>query len=101
MGRGTGSREKEGLLRKVADALELPRDIVLDLPRVTLVGNVQLHLENHRGIIEYTSTCVRVNTTRGELVVRGSGLQVGSITPEEIVLEGRIETVNLHDWSGA
>lgn len=91
---------KESLLRKFADVLELPKDIVMDLPRVTMVGNVQLHVENHRGIIEYTFDKVRINTTRGELVIFGEKLQVGNINPDEIVVDGRIETVHLQDWGG-
>lgn len=99
---GHGPRGKEGrkasLLRKFADALELPKDIVMDLPRVTMVGNVQLYIENHRGIIEYAFNKVRINTTRGELVIFGEKLQVGNINPDEIVVDGRIETVHLQDW---
>jgi sporulation protein YqfC len=37
----------------LADFFELPRDIVLDLSRLTLIGNRQIYLENHKGIVEY------------------------------------------------
>jgi len=51
------------LIKKgIADLLELPRDIVLDLPKITLLGNLQLYIENHKGIIEYSTSLVRVNT---------------------------------------
>ena len=29
----------------ISDMFELPKDVVMDLPRMTLVGNIQVYLE--------------------------------------------------------
>ena len=34
----------------------------MDLPRITLIGNLQLFVENHKGIIEYSDSRIRINT---------------------------------------
>ena len=82
------------LIKKgIADLLELPRDIVLDLPKITLVGNLQLYIENHKGIIEYSTGLVQVNTKAGILVVTGTGLTIRTIVVEEIIIVGRIDRV--------
>lgn len=91
---------REKLARRLADMFELPRDIVLDLPKITLIGNIQAFVENHKGIIEYVPTRVRINTTRGELMVTGERLQIGNIGRDEIVVEGRIGGVMFVDWGG-
>ena len=77
----------------LTDVLELPHDMVLNLPRVTMVGNIQLTLENHRGVLLYTSQCIRVAVDKGELAVTGQNLQIRSILQEEIVIDGIIGDV--------
>jgi sporulation protein YqfC len=89
---------RERLARRVADLFELPKDVVMDLPTVTLLGNLQCFVENHRGIIEYLPERVRVNTTRGEVVITGRGLGIGSISQEDLVIDGRITGVVFQDW---
>lgn len=83
---------KADIVKKgIADLLELPRDIMLDLPKITLVGNLQLYIENHRGIIEYSTETVRINTKAGILVVTGTDLTIRTIVVEEIIIVGGIE----------
>lgn len=89
---------RERLARRVADLFELPKDIILDLPTVTLVGNLQCIVENHRGIIEYLPERVRINTARGEVVVTGRDLAIGSISQDDLVVEGRLSGFSFQDW---
>ena len=66
---------------------------MLDLPKITLVGNLQLYIENHKGIIEYSTGLIRINTKSGILVVTGSDLSIRTIVIEEIIVVGRIDKV--------
>lgn len=84
-----GSKWRDNL----AEFFDLPKDIVMDLPRITLVGNISFYLENHRGVIEYTDKMVRLSVNRGEVIVKGSNLSVKTLLAEEVILEGQIETV--------
>lgn len=81
----------------LAHFLELPKDLVLDLPRVTLLGDMQLIVENHRGIIEYTTERVRISTGLGELVIEGKDLALRAIFSEEIAVDGKIRAISLGD----
>ncbi|HEX6972258.1 MAG TPA: sporulation protein YqfC [Limnochordia bacterium] len=83
------------LLEGLAGRLELPGEVLLDLPKVTLIGELQVLIENHRGVIEYTAERVRVATARGELAVVGRRLRIGSIFESELVIEGRIAGIEL------
>lgn len=90
---------KDGITGRVgerlADLFEIPKNVLLDMPRVVLVGNVQLTVENHQGIVEYTQQRVRVATSRGEVAVEGRGLSIGRITKTEIAIDGRIHRIAL------
>lgn len=73
--------------------LEMPQDIVLDLPKATLIGDMQLQVENHKGVLEYTPQKIRISTTQGEVVVTGTRLKIASIFQQELVIDGRIANV--------
>lgn len=84
---------RAGLMGKVSGVLDLPQDTVQNLTRTTVIGDVQLLLENHEGILEYTGERVRIKTSQGELIVTGKGLRIGSVFREEIAIDGRLEGV--------
>ncbi|NLY39282.1 MAG: sporulation protein YqfC [Firmicutes bacterium] len=64
---------------------------MLDLPRITMIGNLQLYLENHRGVISYDQNQVRVAAKEGEIIIRGENLQIKNLMAEELVIKGSIE----------
>lgn len=82
--------QRQRLQKKLAHLLEIPDDIVLDLPRITLLGNMQMLIENHKGIIEYTAELVRVRLNHKEIVISGVGLSLGNLQAEELIVEGEI-----------
>ncbi|PAB58929.1 sporulation protein YqfC [Anaeromicrobium sediminis] len=77
----------------LAELLELPKDIILDLPRITMLGNLQLYIENHKGIIEYTKVRIRIKLREGALRVIGKDLTIKNIMEEEIVVCGELHSI--------
>ncbi|SHJ46593.1 sporulation protein YqfC [Geosporobacter subterraneus DSM 17957] len=77
----------------ISELLELPKDIVLDLPRITLIGNLQIYIENHKGIVEYSKTRIRIKTKSGILRITGKELMIKNIAAEEIVVCGSFESI--------
>ena len=87
--KGNGGR----MLSAVAELFDLPADIVAGLPRLELVGNHQLYLERHTGILAYSETQIDVNTAGGVLRVTGEALSLMAMTGEEVRIGGRIAAV--------
>ena len=87
--------KKDGkeIKENVSEFLELPKDIVMDLPRITLIGNLQLFVENHKGIVEYSDSRIRINTKSGTLKVTGKNFFIKTIVTEEVIIYGDIESV--------
>jgi sporulation protein YqfC len=90
-------KSKEMISRAMADLLEIPKDLVLDIPKITLVGRGELYLENHRGIIEYSSQRLRINLSRGFLEILGDQLEIKALLPDEMKIEGNISTCRFVD----
>lgn len=80
--------------RQFSEAMELPGDVILDLPKIIIIGDIQLFIENHRGIIEYTPERVRVSVGEGEVAVSGENLMLRNILPDELCVEGKVRSLN-------
>jgi len=83
----------KGFKQQVTEFLDLPGDIILNLPKVTLLGNLQLVVENHRGILKFSSGAIHISITGGELIICGRELKLRSVLAEEIFIEGEIKNI--------
>lgn len=90
-------KKSDEIKKSLAEILELPKDIILDIPKVTMVGNLQIYIENHKGIIEYSDSRIRINTKSGVLRIIGKNLLLKNIIVEEIVIVGEIHQVEFID----
>lgn len=83
--------------QRVARALELPSDLMLDVARLSLIGDLELLIENHRGLAEYNPEQVTFHTPAGRISVTGENLEIGSISPDGITVLGRIRSITYLD----
>ncbi len=83
-------KKKEVLAQRVADALDVPLDVLCDVPRIEMVGKSSIRIENFRGILDYTETRLTVNTNAGILEIDGSNIFIESITDEDLTLKGEL-----------
>jgi sporulation protein YqfC len=86
---------RESLSKKIADIFDLPRDLVANSFRLTVVGRRQLFVENHKGIILYDKELIRLKVQGGEVRISGAELQVRTVYTHEIYIEGVIKNINL------
>lgn len=91
------NKRREILTTAVADFLEIPKDLVLDLPKITVIGRNEFYLENHRGIIEYSPQLLRINLSRGFLEIQGDRLEIKALMPDEMKVWGEIRSINFLD----
>lgn len=73
--------------------MDLPQDVTMDLPRITLIGNIHIYIENHRGLLAFSDQELRLLLKQGQLLIKGKGFVIKTILPEEILLEGKIDHV--------
>jgi len=93
----TMNRRKETITKAMAEFLEIPKDLVLDLPKITIIGRNEIYLENHRGIIEYLPNRLRINLSRGFIEIEGTDLEIKALMADEISINGLVHSVRYHD----
>ncbi|HWO97970.1 MAG TPA: sporulation protein YqfC [Bacillus sp. (in: firmicutes)] len=84
---------KQQMKNWITRKMELPADVLTDLPRVTMVGQIHVYIENHRGLLAFSDKEIRILLKQGQLLIKGDQLVIKVIMPEEIVLEGKIDQV--------
>ena len=88
-----GKPRREGFLERAAGLFDLPADVVAGLPHVELVGNSQFYMEHHRGILSYSGEEIAINGDALIVRVRGTGLELVSMTGEALRIKGVIDRV--------
>lgn len=85
--------EKKNIKEKISELLELPEEIILDAPKIQLIGNKSINIENYKGIIEYSNESIRINTTSHMIKITGVNLEIQAITSEEVIISGNVSTM--------
>ena len=82
-----------GLRKNMTEAFELPKEIMLNLPLITLIGREEVTIENYKGILEYSEETVRIGTAAGVLRIAGRELCLKQLSAECMVVTGKIEEI--------
>lgn len=90
-----GKPRREGLLERAAGLFDLPADAVAGLPKVELVGDKELRVENHRGILAYGREEIHVSGGPFVIRVQGEGLELRAMTGLELLITGQIFGIQL------
>ena len=85
--------EKDGLLARAARLFDLPADAVANVPRVEVLGDGELRMAPHRGILAYGPEEIHISGGKLVVLVRGSGLELRAMNPEELLITGTITSV--------
>ena len=83
------------LTTRAADIFDLPADVIAALPHIELIGDCQLLMNRHEGILSYSTE--RIDVNGGALVLRiiGENLELMAMTGCELRVKGRITALQL------
>jgi len=88
-------RQPGGIKLKIAEALDVSKDIVLNLPRIVLIGTSELTIENYEGILEYNENQICVGANGMRICITGKKLEIRTITAEMLFITGYIQNVGM------
>jgi len=91
---GAMGKRSYKLKEKLSNTFELPKDIVLDVSKIIIIGSGQITVENHKGIVEYSEELIRLNTGNSIMKLCGRNLTIKTIIQEEITITGEITRID-------
>ena len=92
---GQDMKKRGEKLLRLTELFDVPGEAALGVPRVTVTGGHKVHIENHRGLLEYETDRITVNAAGLLVRVRGDGLEISAMSDMELVVTGSIISVEL------
>jgi len=80
-------REAEKMLFNLSQRLSLPGDILTAAPRIEIIGQQELSLEPHEGLLEYSETVIKIKSRIGPVCLLGQNMRI------RLMNQGRIEII--------
>lgn len=90
------SMGKYSIKNRVSETANIPKDVILGVPLIRLVGREEFYIENYRGILEYTNTKIRIQTKIGQVQLNGRSLEIIYYTNDEMKVVGWIDNLEFH-----
>jgi sporulation protein YqfC len=84
---------KKSLIDRAVDTFDLPGEVLAGMPKLTVTGNRRIHIECHRGIVEYDGGMIAINGGAVLVVIRGEALEIVSMSAEEILIKGLVVSI--------
>ncbi len=78
---------------RLTEMLDIPGEPALGVARVTVTGGHKVHIENHRGLLEYEADRITVNTMDVPVRIRGRGLEIAAMSDLELAVTGKVDGV--------
>ena len=90
---------KKRIKEKMVDGFDLPKEILLNIPKIIMFGNKSIVVQNYKGILEYEDGRVKINTGSGIIRISGNRILIKEINTEVISVEGVIKAIEFLDFT--
>ncbi len=80
---------------KLDRILEIPKEVCIDMPKITITGFDEMIIENFKGILEYEEFFIKIKTQIGTININGYNLNLENITDDDIKVSGKIECLDI------
>lgn len=82
--------ERKKIKQKFQTAMEIPRELLKNYSRVTIIGGEDIWIENYKSILEYSDDIIRFSNN---ICIYGQNLSVEEINSEDILIIGKIKNI--------
>ena len=80
---------------KVNQILEVPREVMEEVPKFTIISFDEMLIENYKGILEYEEFYIKLSTKIGLININGFNLNLEKMTNDDIKITGKIENIDI------
>ncbi len=85
----------KNVFERAVETFDLPAEVLNRMPKLTVTGNIRLHIECHQGLLEYDPSLIIVNGGAMILTVRGTDMDISAMNSEEILIKGLIQGIDM------
>jgi len=88
------NNKKNKVRNRISRALEVPYEVTLKIPKLTILKFEEVLIENYKGILEYQDFFVRIQTYIGIININGFKLSLEEMTTDDVIVKGKIESID-------
>lgn len=77
----------------IVEKLDLPKDVLLDVPKIIVVGRNEVTIENHKGILVFERDKIKINTNMAPIEIKGSQFEILYIAASTITIKGYFDSI--------
>jgi len=88
---------KNSIRRSLTQALEMPSEVLINVPVINIVGNGELDIENYKSILEYSTDRIAVNASGYIVMIEGKTLELKCVTSETVSIRGNIASLSFKE----
>ena len=78
---------------KKEDLKAAGREIAMNVPHITVTGNREIYIDNHKGIEVYTRELIRLSTPEGSIAIEGRDMNIDGVRVSDIFISGFITKI--------
>lgn len=82
-------KSREALAKK----LDLPIEVMLNMPKITIIGRSEITIENHSGIILFEREIIKIKTKLNPIVINGEDFEILYIGESTITISGKFKEI--------
>ena len=94
------NKKKSTVRNRINRVLEVPEEVALKVPKITILKFEQVLIENYKGILEYQDFFVRIQTYIGIININGFKLTLEEMTVDDLLVNGKIESIDFESIVG-
>ena len=79
---------------KISTFLELPKEVIENSTKITIIEDESILIEGYKKIVDYYDNYIKIKANNMYVVIDGCNLDIEEITDFELVIEGKIYSIN-------
>ena len=81
---------KVSVREKLAEKFDLPSDVAVRQPRITIIGYREVVISSHKGVTEYGGERICVATEKATVKITGLDLTIKAMNTETVSVVGQL-----------
>lgn len=91
-------RKQTRAISRINEILEMPAEVVSNIPKISILGFEEMLIENYKNIIEYEEFYIKVNTYIGIVNVNGFNLKLIQMNQDDMKITGKIDSIEFESY---
>ena len=80
-----------------AGRMDLPADILANVPRMEVIGFREFSIEPHKGLLDYEKEQIGIETNLGKIRIVGNDLSIKLMNKSRVTVCGELHSVRLQE----